>query len=136
METPKLSLVEWLEERLANTQRIAASKTGAAREGWLEDGRYFTRAIQEIESLTKDVERQRFVTKQAHEILDNHSKIVEKLEAENKKLREALKAVRPSNRAVGCWCAISRDIEIYGHDNGCLLTESALQSESDKKATQ
>lgn len=40
-----LTLLEWLNERLANTQRIADSKSGAEKEHWLEDGRYFEQAI-------------------------------------------------------------------------------------------
>lgn len=36
-----LALVEWAVERYENTQRIAATKHGADRIGWLEDGEYW-----------------------------------------------------------------------------------------------
>lgn len=40
-----LTLQEWLSERLANTLRLAETKTGAEKEHWMEDGRYLDRAI-------------------------------------------------------------------------------------------
>jgi hypothetical protein len=39
-----LSVLEWSQERLANSERIADLKSGADREGWLEDVSYW-RAI-------------------------------------------------------------------------------------------
>jgi len=40
-----MKLIDWLKERKANCERIAAEKTGADRAGWLEDGKYFNLAI-------------------------------------------------------------------------------------------
>lgn len=46
--TPPL-VRQWLSERLANCQRIAVSKTGADREGWLDDAAYFAAAMGLVE---------------------------------------------------------------------------------------
>jgi hypothetical protein len=36
-----LTVEDWVAERLANTTRIAMTKTGADRASWIEDGRYW-----------------------------------------------------------------------------------------------
>lgn len=40
-----MDLIDWLEERRANCERIARTKTGDERIGWLEDEAYFKLAV-------------------------------------------------------------------------------------------
>lgn len=44
----KLTTEEWIRERLDNCQRIAASKTGQVRDGWLEDAAYFSDTLAKL----------------------------------------------------------------------------------------
>lgn len=41
MQGLPVPLVDWVRDRAENCERIAATKTGADREGWLQDARYF-----------------------------------------------------------------------------------------------
>lgn len=41
----------WLEERLDNCLRIARTKSGAERDGWLEDAMYFGKTLAVIRTL-------------------------------------------------------------------------------------
>lgn len=43
-----MTALEWSHERLANTLRIAAEKTGADRDGWLEDASYWQEIVSAI----------------------------------------------------------------------------------------
>jgi hypothetical protein len=47
----QLSLAEWLEERYANCLRIAKTKRGDDRAGWLEDASYFSRSREAVRQL-------------------------------------------------------------------------------------
>lgn len=56
-------------------------------------------------------------------------KEIERLEAENAALREALLDVTPPHHKHGtCWCGIGRDIETYGHDSSCERARDLLQT--------
>jgi hypothetical protein len=45
------SLVDWIDERYENAKRIAATKQGQDRQGWLEDASYFLRAREALKQL-------------------------------------------------------------------------------------
>ena len=44
-----LSLSEWLRERQHNALRIASTKRGSDRTGWMEDAAYFARAATSVD---------------------------------------------------------------------------------------
>ncbi len=48
-----MSLSDWLEEHLQNCRRIAKTKRGDDREGWLEDLSYFARAKEAVRLLSE-----------------------------------------------------------------------------------
>lgn len=48
MESP---VVSWLQERLDNCLRIAKSKSGVDRLGWIDDAQHFHAAIETIKAL-------------------------------------------------------------------------------------
>lgn len=43
--------LEWLEERLANSMRLADEKSGADRAGWVEDAAYYAKTIAIVRTL-------------------------------------------------------------------------------------
>ena len=47
-------VLDWLNERMAYALRLAELKTGADREGWLEDAIYFQAAL-DLLSVTQDL---------------------------------------------------------------------------------
>jgi len=47
-----MPLPNWLEERRQNCLRIAKTKHGEDRQGWLEDARYFGQAVAAVKSLS------------------------------------------------------------------------------------
>jgi len=46
-----IDLVDWIDERYENAKRIAKTKTGQDRQGWLEDACYFLRAREALKQL-------------------------------------------------------------------------------------
>jgi hypothetical protein len=47
----KLTVLEWAQERLANSLRIAALKSGTDREGWREDVDYWREIVSRLSLL-------------------------------------------------------------------------------------
>lgn len=43
-----MTAAEWIRERLDNCQRIAATKAGTERDGWLEDADYFAATLEAL----------------------------------------------------------------------------------------
>lgn len=60
----ELTVLEWSQERLANSERLAASKTGADRESWLEDVAYWRAIVKSLSEL-QDC-RQYFADRREH----------------------------------------------------------------------
>lgn len=49
-------LTAWVRERLDNCQRIAVTKEGSDRDGWLEDAAYFAAILDALEEKTGRLE--------------------------------------------------------------------------------
>lgn len=49
----ELTTLEWARERLANSRRIAREKTGADRDGWLEDVAYWRDIVEQLQALAQ-----------------------------------------------------------------------------------
>jgi hypothetical protein len=56
-DAPETALEQWVTERLDNCQRIAATKKGADRSGWLEDAQYFLAILDALSDGKDDVKR-------------------------------------------------------------------------------
>ena len=85
----KLSVEHWIRERLNNCFKIAASKVGRDREGWLEDAFYFTEtihALAERDRLREDVRVAKEATSRLHGLL---SWALPYAEAECRRLRSS-----------------------------------------------
>lgn len=70
-----LSVLEWAEERYANTTRIAAGKVGADRMGWLEDEVYWREIVarlREADAHRREANQQR---QRNSELDDAHKKL-------------------------------------------------------------
>lgn len=55
-DRPAGDLAAWVRERLDNCQRIAATKEGSDRDGWLEDAAYFAAILDALEAQTEAVD--------------------------------------------------------------------------------
>lgn len=51
LDSKNLSVVDWIDERYENAKRIAQTKTGDERQGWLEDASYLLRAREALKQL-------------------------------------------------------------------------------------
>jgi hypothetical protein len=56
-EAMPLGVLEWAQERLDNTTRIAATKTGEDRDGWLEDRSYWQMIVGALQRDSEQVAR-------------------------------------------------------------------------------
>jgi len=80
-EGETMELISWLEDRAANCRRIAATKYGADRSGWLEDEVYFRAAVAAINQSRRVLEVLGAINgalnmgTQAAEVLDENSPI-------------------------------------------------------------
>ena len=46
-----MSVIDWIDERYENAKRIAKTKSGSVRQGWLEDASYFLRCREALKQL-------------------------------------------------------------------------------------
>jgi hypothetical protein len=65
----KLTLTEWVEERLKNCLRIAAQKNGAVKAGWLEDAHYFKQILAVLASSPSPSEAERIAERMGKRLL-------------------------------------------------------------------
>ncbi len=57
LDGQNLSVVDWIGERYENAKRLAATKTGEDRDGWMEDARYLHDAHEALKGSARDAER-------------------------------------------------------------------------------
>jgi uncharacterized coiled-coil DUF342 family protein len=99
----RLTTLQWAHERLANTERLAATKLGADRDGWLEDVGYWKEIISiitaapetaaerdrlraEVERLTEDLSRKVAGNRALNEQWQEQARTIEALRAEKAEL--------------------------------------------------
>ena len=92
---PTLSVLDWAEERLANSQRIALGYSGAERESWLEDVVYWREIVarlREADAYRREANKQL----QRNSELDNAHK---KLKSRYKQALDLIGALRLAERS-------------------------------------
>jgi len=60
-DTPKMPLLDWLQERYDNCIRIAAQKTGDDQRGWWDDAYYFRLAIKMLQDPEQNPRLKRYI---------------------------------------------------------------------------